>query len=264
VEDVTDLKIYFCRLDYSCCLCQGKGGAYHKCRNEECQKWLHITCARAVGVCEVIHGEDVEGPVAEKAWTLMCPDHSDIDTEELARDPVPVEQLIRAANQSFPVEPMLAPLPQAHKPYNKLTGKERARALADPKYERDFLEEVLTKKFAGVRCEVCNIVEEDGKNLARCNPCGAVVCVTCRLTDEDVPPDQKVFRCFACRKLEQNEKEGKESEPPQCHLCNQKGGLLLESFAKPVNQKSKWKSNQKEYKRTIFAKELWTHYTCAL
>jgi hypothetical protein len=263
VEDVADLKTYFRRMDCSCCLCQGKRGSYNQCRFEGCDKFLHVTCARAVMVCEVIHGEDVEGPVAENPWSLMCPDHSNIDKEELSRDPVPVEQLIRMAKE-FPVEPMPEPLPQPHKPFNRLTRKERERALADPKYETDFLEELMTKKFAGVRCEVCFIVEDDGKNLSRCTPCGAVVCVSCRFSDEDIIPEQRQFTCFACRFVEQKEKAKEEYVTPQCHLCYQKGGLLLESFAKPVNRLNYWKQNPKEYKKTIFAKNLWTHYTCTL
>jgi hypothetical protein len=193
----------------------------------------------------------------------MCPEHSEIDTEKQTREPVPIDQLIRAARE-FPVEPMPEPAPQPFKPFNKLTGKERAKALADPEYEQNFIEEVLTKKLAGVRCEVCYIVEDDGKNLARCNRCAAVVCCSCRLSDEEISAEQKVFTCFGCRYVEEKEEEGAEFETPQCHLCVEKGGLLLDSFAKPVNRQSHWRNNPKEFEKTIFSKKLWTHTTCAL
>ena len=261
VEDVTALKTYFRRLDYKCCICQGQRGAYNQCRFDGCQNWLHVTCARAIGVCEVIHGENVEGDVTENPWTLMCPEHSNIDPETLTKDPVPLEQLIRAA-QEFPIEPMPEPLP--HKPFNKLKGKDRKKALADPKYESQVFEEILTKKLIGVRCEVCHSLEDDGSKLARCNPCGTVVCVSCRMSDEDISADQRVFRCLACQYSKKKEKEGTEYEKPQCQLCFQKGGSLLPGFANPVNRLSYWKKKPKEFERSLFSKKLWTHTACAL
>jgi hypothetical protein len=262
VEDVKALKIYFRLLDYTCCICQGKRGAYQQCRFEGCDKWVHITCARASGLCEVIHGEDVQGPVETNPWTLLCPDHSEINPEELTKEPVPVDQLVRAAKE-FPVEPMPPPPPPVHKPFNKLTGKERIRTLVDPKYEHDFLVEITTKKSAGVRCEVCDQSEERGGDLTRCPPCGAVVCVSCCLPPPE-DPDQRMLKCQACKYTEEKRKEGTEVETPQCHLCFQKAGPLLNSFANPVNRASYWKNNPKEFKRTLFAKQLWTHALCGM
>lgn len=262
VEDITLLKQHFRRMDIRCCICQGKRGSYINCRLEGCENWLHVTCARAVLTCDVAHGEDVEGAVTENPWTLMCPEHSEIDPETLTREPVPVNQLVQAANQ-FPVDPMPEPLVKTFKAFNKMSGKERAKALADPEYEEKLLKDLTTKKLAGVRCEVCSLVEDDGKNLSRCNPCGAVVCFSCRLTGEEVS-EEKVFTCFGCRYFEQKEREKEEYETPKCHLCVQKGGLLLNSFANPVNRQTYWRNNPKEFEKTIFARKLWAHATCAL
>ena len=51
-----------------------------------------VTCARASGLCEVVHGEDVQGKVEENAWTLLCPEHTEqkpIDAADAVID-VPV------------------------------------------------------------------------------------------------------------------------------------------------------------------------------
>ncbi len=264
VEDVTELKNYFRRMEIRCAICQGQRGAYHKCRHEGCEKYLHITCARAVGVCEVIHGEDVEGPVGTNPWTLMCPEHSKIDPEDVPNDPVPVEVLIGMAKE-LPDDPMPELPPEPLKPFNKLTGKERMRALADPEYEKQFLEELLSKRFAGLRCEVCWALEDDGKGLARCSDCESVICCSCRYSEQgEVNPEQKQFKCTSCRYVREKKKTNEPYETPKCHLCNEKSGLLLESYANPVNRLSYWKNNEKEFKRTIFSRNLWTHYSCAL
>eukprot|EP00934_Nitzschia_sp_Nitz4_P000149 Nitzschia sp. Nitz4//scaffold25_size161228//71935//80159//NITZ4_002431-RA/size161228-augustus-gene-0.113-mRNA-1//1//CDS//3329544589//149//frame0 len=262
VEDVTELKKYFRRLDYSCAICKGKRGAYQQCRHEDCDLWMHVTCARAIGVCEVIHGEDSEGPVERDPWTLLCPKHSAIDPATLTKDPVPVEKLIEAA-KGFPEEPMPEPLPVAHKPFNKQNGKERQLALANPQYEQELIEEFLSKKLAGARCEVCYIVEEDGKSLARCDCCGSIVCFTCRFRDDDGPVEQRHFVCFACCYVKKMKKLKEEFSEPHCQMCNQRKGLLLPSFANPVNRLSYWKNNEKEFQKTIFASTTWIHYACA-
>lgn len=263
VEDVTELKRGFRRLDFSCAICQGKRGAYQQCRHEGCNLWMHMTCARAIGVCEVIHGEDVEGPVSVNPWTLMCPKHSNIDPDTLEREPASIEQLVNLAKE-FPEEPIPEPPPVALKQFNKLNGKERRLALAKPEFEREFLDDLMTKRFSGLRCEVCCMVEEDGKNLARCTSCETVVCFSCRFSDEEFSPEQKYFTCFACRFVQEKTRNGEPFQTPQCHLCNQKQGLLLSSFARPVNRLGYWKNNEKEYNKTIFAQTLWTHYACAL
>ena len=194
----------------------------------------------------------------------MCPAHSTLDPEQVPKEPVPFDLLIDMAKE-LPDDPMPEAPPEPHKPFNKLTGKERQRALADPDYEKEFLEELL-KRFVGVRCEVCWVLEEDGKNLARCSDCRSVVCCTCRISEEgeEVTPEQKRFRCFSCRFVHEKKKANEEYETPHCHLCNQKSGLLLPTLAKPVCKKPYWKNNPKEFNKSLFAKTLWTHYTCGL
>lgn len=263
IEDVGLLKNHFRQLDIRCAICQRQRGAYHQCREEGCNKWLHVTCARALGVCEVVHGEDVEGRPTTNGWTLKCPEHSNIDPEEATKDPVPIERIMEEANE-LPDDPMPEPPPEPHKPFNKLTGKERKRALADPEYENEFLDEILTKRFAGMRCEVCWTLEDDGKNLARCKDCQCVICCFCRYSDAEVTPEQKYFKCFSCRYVIEKEKAKEEYTDPQCQFCNQNFGLLLASYANPVNRLTYWKKNEKEYNKTLYSRKLWSHYTCAL
>ena len=151
------------------------------------------------------------------------------------------------------------------KPFDQLAGKERAEALSNSEYEQCFIKEVLTKKFDGVRCEVCNMTEEEVRTLARCDPCGAFVCFQCRIGDQVVVPgNNRVFRCFGCRFHEEKKEEDIGCSEPKCHLCVQKGGVLLPSFAKPVNRLPYWKNNPEEFKKTIFAKQRWAHTICAL
>ena len=162
VEDVGELKEHFLRSGISCAICQGQRGAYNKCRFDGCQKWIHVSCARASGICEVIHGEDVDGPVTDNPWTLLCPDHSNVskvDTEGKAKG-IPIAMLIQASKE-FPPEPIPPPLPQTFKPFNKLSAEERVLALSNRKYEDEVIEELLCKKWAGVRCEVCDVVDDD-------------------------------------------------------------------------------------------------------
>ena len=166
----------------------------------------------------------------------------------------------------IPEESMPEPFVASFKAFDKLTGKEREKALAIPEYERHFINEVLTKNFDGARCEVCNMTEdeEEERTLARCDSCGAIVCYECRLGDEDENPQSRVFRCLGCRFHEEKNLEGVDHQHPKCHLCVQKGGVLLPSFANPVNRLQYWRNNSKEFQKTIFAKRLWAHTTCAL
>mmetsp|Transcript_14888 Transcript_14888/g.36135 ORF Transcript_14888/g.36135 Transcript_14888/m.36135 type:complete len:2037 (+) Transcript_14888:2150-8260(+) len=261
VEDVTALKREFRRLDYACDICKGKRGAYHKCSDAGCDKWMHMACAQICGLCEVNYGEDVEGHPTEKPWTLFCRQHSDVDPEESSYKRIPVDDLIGMAKE-FPEEPMPVAPPPKNRIFNKMNGKERTLALANPEYERAFLDEILTKRFVGVRCECCD-VEHDGSLLQRCGTCGVTVCITCRFSFGKVTTDQKYFKCHSCTYKDKCTKEEKDFEEPHCDLCYQTRGLLLYGTAKPVTRASYWKNNPKLYKKAIFGKRLWTHYSCA-
>lgn len=170
-------------------------------------------------------------------------------------------ELIKMAKE-FPEEPMPAPLPHS-RIFNKMNGRDRALALANPEYEQAFLAEVLTKRFAGVRCECCD-VEYDGSQLQRCSTCHVTCCVSCRFSLGKVSADQKYFKCFSCKYKVQCQKENNEFQEPHCNLCNHKGGLFLHATAKPVNRSHFWKRNPKLFNTTLFAKQLWAHYSCAL
>ncbi|KAL3922397.1 MAG: hypothetical protein SGILL_002227 [Bacillariaceae sp.] len=259
VEDVTELKRHFRRLNISCCICQGMRGAYNQCRHPGCNNWCHVTCARESGLCEVVHGEDVVGFVDENPWTLLCPTHSDkkLLKEEQKKKATPVESLINAAKE-FPVEPMPPPRMEVLKPFNKLTGSERKEAFNVRSYEEQFIEEILTKRKAGARCEVCDGVEDDGKNMARCMDCGCMVCVSCQTLDDAEMTEQKSFRCYGCRYEKSNDDDA--NETPQCSLCHQKGGLLLHAKAKPLSRKSF--SKESELKRSLFGRTRFAHILC--
>ena len=259
VEDVTQLKQHFRRRNISCCICKGMRGAYIQCRHDKCQNWCHITCARESGLCEVVHGENVDGTINDNPWTLLCPDHSNIEKEEQMTC---IEQLIRAAKE-FPVDPMPPPILEELKPFNKLTGEERKSALAVRKYEDEFMDEVLSKKLSGVRCEVCDIIEDvNGKNLRRCISCGCVICFSCELSDDQ---GQRYFECYSCRSLKEtkNAPDTTKKLLPQCSLCNQKGGLLVGATSEPMLKLGYWKKNTKEYEKSLFTKAKWAHILCS-
>jgi hypothetical protein len=266
LEDVTDLKRHFRRLAVSCCICQGKRGAYNKCRQMGCNNWCHVSCARESGLCEVVHGEDVVGYVEENPWTLLCPSHSDRtqdSCEGKKRKATPVEFLVDAARE-FPEESLPDPRPDTLKPFNKLTASERKVALSQRSYEDKFFEEILTKKLAGVRCEVCDTVEEDGKNLSRCVGCGCVVCFACQLVEDADMQEQRHFKCYACLTKSSNaSNEADSTVRPQCIMCQQKGGLLLAATANPISRRSYWKQNPKELKRSLFGTTCFAHALCA-
>jgi len=258
IEDVTELKMGFRRHNIQCSLCLGERGAMNKCTGaEDCNKWFHVTCARAVGTLSVTHGENCRGPVEDNAWCLSCPEHSDIAPEAVPKKAIPVEKLVLAAKE-FPPEPKPPPAP---KPFNTLTGPERKELLADPAYESALITELLTKRFYGIRCEVCDHVEEESKNLTRCVGCNIVFCRACKLPSDEM---RGSYRCPSCLYIEKKDKAGEETETPKCCACYQKGGFLREAFALPVNKKSYWKARPKEFEKSLFGQDLWIHSVCAL
>jgi hypothetical protein len=260
VEDVTELKIGFRRLGIKCDLCQGERGAMNKCTgSENCKKWFHVTCARAVGTLSVVHGENCHGPVEKNPWCLMCQEHSEGNAiTAVPKKVLSVEELIKEA-QKFPPDPK--PPPEA-KPFNVLTGEERKVLLADATYENALMSELLMKKFYGVRCEVCDRVEDDSKNLTRCFGCNVIFCNACKLLTDDMRGN---YRCPSCLYIEKNEKEIFEIGKPKCCACYQGGGFLREAFAEPFNKKYYWKNLPDDRKRTyLFYRQIWIHSVCAL
>ena len=276
VEDVSDLKVQFRLHDLKCSICLGERGALNRCRFEGCENWLHILCARMSGMCNVVHGENSQGNVEANPWTLLCPDHSSITFPDPDRkDVVPVHKLVLMA-QSFPPEPKLDPRiiyanSRPDKPFNKLTGEERKQAFANAHYEQEVIAEVLPRLF-GVRCEVCDQWEEDGKNLTRCHCCGVVFCDSCHVEGDNVVAERRTrYKCMKCMyesemKKQKREKgaDAEEWEDPQCVICCQYGGWLRKGNAEPVSKKVWASKSKKQYARSLFGHQLWCHCLCAL
>lgn len=263
VENVTELKVGFRRLGIKCILCQGERGCMNKCRLAGCSNWLHVTCARAVGTCDVVHGEDVRGPVAENPWTLMCPAHSNVKPGDRPKKTVSVEALVQLAKE-FPPEPKPPPVPIAPKPFANATGTERRALLKKKDYEDELLVELTKKKIVGVKCEVCD-QEVDSRSKTtrlRCAVCCVVICSDCSL---DIDRAETVkYTCPACSFVKAKEKAGEECDTPQCIACCQPGGWLRPASASPFSKKSYWHLNKKEFQKTLFAKQLWAHSICTL
>jgi PHD-finger/PHD-like zinc-binding domain len=264
VEDVTDLKRAFRVNNIKCELCQGERGCMNRCRHENCEKWLHVTCARASKTCEVVHGEDCHGDVEQNPWTLACPEHSEIPAEDVPKDATSITELIEMA-KALPPEP--APLPAKIIPFNKAKGHERKRLLADPEYERLLLIELTTKitatHFVGVRCQVCDQlfdVNTTGKDLTKCSVCLVYFCPTCKLdVDDEVAGN---YKCPSCQFVAKT--NAGEEHRPSCVACYCKNGPLRPGVAKPVKM-THWNKHPKEFERSLYAKnKLWVHSLCAL
>lgn len=260
IEDVADLKMRFRQHGIKCALCHGERGAMNKCRHEGCTTWIHVTCARAVGNCEVIHGENAHGDIETNPWTLMCPKHSQIPIKDIPKGSITSDELVLLASE-FPPEPLPPPMEVVPRPFNTVGGEERERLLRDEKYERALLLELTTKRMNGYRCEVCDTLEEDGKNMLRCSSCLTICCTTCTF-ESDV--SDGTYKCQSCRFMDENTISKEECEVPACLVCCQKGGVLRRGYAKTISRKSYWKNNPNEFQKSLFGKPIWVHSVCAL
>lgn len=256
IEDVTQIKINFRRLRIRCELCLGERGAMIKCTGQaHCRKWYHVTCARASGKMLVTHGENCYGSIGEKGWKLSCPNHTKVAVTQ--KNIISVQTMIKYAKE-LPPEPAPPPEPR---PFNELNGKDRHALLADPKYENALATELLQKRFFGVRCEICDQIEDE-KQL-RCTVCSAVFCASCRMETDD--QKTSAFKCVSCRQFESRTKEDRDNvEVPRCYACVQTGGPLRPAFANPRSRQEYWKKNERELRRSYFGKEFWIHSVCAL
>ena len=258
IEDVADLKMRFRQHGVVCSLCRGERGAMNKCRHEGCTAWIHVTCARAVGTCEVVHGENAFGDIETNPWTLLCPNHSQIPIKDIPEGTLTSEKLVLLANE-FPPEPRLPPAEVTPRPFNAIGGEERERLLRNEEYERALLHELTTKRLHGYRCEVCDTMEEDGKSMFRCPSCFATCCMSCKFETDDW---DGAYKCQSCRFMENAESDG--AELPTCLLCCQKGGVLRPGFAKSVGRKSYWKNYPNEFQKSLFGQPIWVHSVCGL
>ena len=245
----------FRREGIKCELCLGERGCMNKCSVEGCRKWLHVTCARVSGKCEVRHGEDCDGAVVEDAWQLKCPSHSIVAIKpEDRKRLVPVEKLIEIA-RSLPPEPTPPPKPIVveYKAFNEATEAEQKLLLNDPKYEKMMIDELLNKRSAGIRCEVCDNPCDNRKNYIRCQMCKETICRGCLQEFDDVSGNALCFKC----------KNG--GERPTCCACGYKHGPLRSSFAKPTSAKI-WQGAKKKklLEKSVFGTAKWIHHLCGL
>jgi hypothetical protein len=256
IEDVTQIKINFRRLRIKCDLCLGERGAMIRCTGSvQCKKWFHVTCARASGSMKVTHGENCHGSIGEGGWTLSCATHTHIEIEQ--KNLIPVETMIKYASE-LPPEPL--PPPEL-RPFNLLNAADRNALLVDPKYENALMAELLQKRFYGLRCEICDTLEEEKQT--RCAVCSAVFCSACRMDCEDVKKSN-YYKCVSCRRVEVLTKEGADFETPKCCVCVQSGGPLRPAFAIPRARLDFWNKHEKERLKSFFGRECWTHTACAL
>jgi hypothetical protein len=235
----------------------------NKCSFDGCDKWVHVTCARSVGTCEVIHGEDVRGAVSVNPWTLKCPDHSDVKQEEIPKGAASIKSLVQLAKE-FPPEPVPPPEVMEWKPFNTATGTERALLLHDKSYERSLLTELTTKNLFGVRCDVCE-QEIDVKLRLRCQACDVVFCRDCSLGDVDGSECGGSFKCARCIYISTKEKAGEECETPSCLACYHKSGWLRKGIANAYTKKGTLSSRKfGDLRSTYFGRQLWVHTLCTL
>ena len=254
VENVMGIKKSFFENNMSCCLCQGHRGAVHKCRVKECTEWMHVTCARSSGVCEVVHGESHEGlRGGENNWTLCCAEHSNIPPEEIPVGCLTTDQLVTLA-KTFPPEEFV------QKDFEEMDAKERKKFFENAEDEEEFTEIVLGM-LDGARCEVCDVVHSINHPLQKCSLCCAFFNPGCYHPREWREGGDD-FVCSSCSYTASN--RGKEGiETPECNLCNKKGGALRKAFAKPGSLKFA-KKNPSAFKKSFFGRQLWCHPVCGL
>lgn len=267
VDDVTQLKEFHKENDHQCCLCKGKRGCYVKCK--DCDEWMHITCARSSGLCNFTHGSNHLGEVdSEQVWTVTCPKHSSFDDPD--HNPAGTDHLVSLAKKfksepKPPPPPPPPPPPKPPKPFYKMTRKERARHLKDPKFEEELVE-MLKKKINSRRCEICFHPSNDREEgLVKCNECGSVAhvhCLTQQWKTERPRNKAPVTTCIRCMwKMEEKEKD--DFIEPKCHMCNSNVGSLVKAVATPTSMK-KWKFNQAGFKRSYFGHQIWVHPICGM
>jgi hypothetical protein len=256
IEDLTVLKQHFKAQGMTCALCKSGIGALHQCRDEGCQKWLHVTCARSYGKCSVQHGENCDGyydleDIDNPPWTLACPKHSDIDPEKIPEGRLSTEQLVAMAEQ-YPPEPV------PPKPFTRMNATERKEYWADSDNLRAFFDRVMPS-LEGAKCMLCEVPAYPDIDK-RCDKCGMFSHADC----VDVARGEGAT-CLTCRFTEEHSTENN-FEEPKCHMCShptEAGGALVRSYAKPVTMK-KWKVNSMAFQKSIFGKDKFCHALCGM
>jgi hypothetical protein len=258
IEDLTVLKQFFKVQGIPCSLCKGHMGALHQCREKNCQKWFHLTCARLSGKCSVQHGENCEGyhdpeTLSNPPWTLACPSHSVIDLDSSQEESIPylsVEQLIAIA-ESYPPEPV------PPKSFNRMTAPERKEYWNDKAKLLEFFGRVMPS-LEGAKCAVCELPADPNIDK-RCDKCGGFSHAEC----SDRARGERAT-CLTCRSTEHCSND-LNYEAPRCYMCCHPNsiGPLVRATAKPVSMK-KWKTNMAAMQRSSFGKNKFCHALCGL
>ena len=257
IEDLTVLKNYFKAQGYECCLCKGKMGALHPCREEGCDKFMHLTCARSVGKCSVQHGENCDGfydpnELEHAPWTLACPKHSVVDPESVNDKVVISEYKLQKIAETYPPEPV------PPKPFYKMSGTERLEYWSDQENLKEFFEK-MTTSLIGAKCPVCELPADPNIDK-RCDKCGMFSHADCA-----DPTRGDGATCLTCRFKEEHANDPS-FEEPKCHMCvhgNESVGPLVKCFAKPMTMK-KWKTNMGQFQRSTFGKNKFVHALCGM
>eukprot|EP00557_Chaetoceros_sp_GSL56_P014429 CAMPEP_0176484286 /NCGR_PEP_ID=MMETSP0200_2-20121128/4372_1 /TAXON_ID=947934 /ORGANISM="Chaetoceros sp., Strain GSL56" /LENGTH=1594 /DNA_ID=CAMNT_0017880747 /DNA_START=2820 /DNA_END=7604 /DNA_ORIENTATION=- len=261
VENVQPIKDHFRIVETRCYLCEGMRGSYNKCRHDGCNRWMHVTCARASGICEVIHGDDHIGPVdSPHIWTLCCPEHSKFDEDYIPpSNKVPLDELVALA-KTFPIEPKPAPPPEPPKPFHRMTGKERKQKLKNSALENEVCQTLINNQ-AGARCEICDLTDIKIMSCASCSAVAHVDCCGLNTWETVLNNGIQTSTCTSCI-YERNEKTCENYEPPLCHMCQSQTGTLIPCSAKPMSKK--WKKNTKQFKKSYFVRKTWCHPICGM
>ena len=262
IEDVSSQKVAFRRSGMKCCLCEGMRGTYNKCRVDNCNNWMHVTCARSSGLCNIKHGEDHSGLLLEEeVWSLACPEHSTIEADYIPNGHRTIDQL-KEMSKALPDEPMPAPPP---KPFHKMSSNERKKYFSDREHEAEFCQKIL-KRMKG-RCEICDKPDDLNFPLSKCDSCGCVAHPQCYLNVDDwksVKKDGKMIETCGHCLYKESQESSPDITPLSCHMCNQKSGTLIKAKANPMNKKWATKKNQTRFKKSLFGHQIWVHPSCGL
>jgi len=247
-EDPTQFINKYRNIGVQCCLCDSSRGAFSKCHEQNCENYVHVTCARDSRVCTVVDGSTVGNTEKNIGSSVFCPEHSAINISDLQLEGVPKHVLVNTA-LNFQDETT---------PFPKLSIEEQTSALSCPEYELDFLRE-LESICPGSRCSICD--HDWNKDLVRrCFNCKEGLCYIC----PDKYDGLGNSLCEPCSHTSSMVAAGQRCDLPQCIFCATSGGWMRKAQANPTNsRRSYWKKHPEEYQKTLFAKTLWCHSICA-
>eukprot|EP00594_Rhizosolenia_setigera_P011042 CAMPEP_0178967762 /NCGR_PEP_ID=MMETSP0789-20121207/17808_1 /TAXON_ID=3005 /ORGANISM="Rhizosolenia setigera, Strain CCMP 1694" /LENGTH=520 /DNA_ID=CAMNT_0020653475 /DNA_START=368 /DNA_END=1931 /DNA_ORIENTATION=+ len=137
--------------------------------------------------------------------------------------------------------------------------------------------ERISKRLEGARCTVFNvrhdfpdpnfekeIAKSNANQLVQCQTCDVIIHLECYVGNlgKMKEEERKNFQCDSCKYSREN-KESKDFEEPECHMCNSKHGSLKKAFAIPASKKN-WAKKKNQLKKTLFGKQIWCHAVCGM